>query len=82
MGAWQSPVPQGEADPLSSNGLPDIQSIFPEMKWPRKQSHLGGFAGLMSVIQQAQGGLQSIRSLRVVGGRMCTVLALDLSGTF
>lgn len=56
-----------ETGPLSSNRLPHIWDVFAEMKWPRRQSRFGGFAGLMSVIQHAQGDLQSVRSLPVVG---------------
>lgn len=69
VGDGSTAVPRAPAEtgPLSSNRIPHLQGVFAEMKWLRRQSHSGGFAGLMSVIQQAQGGLQSVRSLPVVG---------------
>lgn len=83
VGDGSTAVPRAPAEtgPLSSNRLPHLRGVFAEMKWPRRQSHSGGFAGLMSVIQQAQGGLQCEES-PCCGGRMCTVLALGLAGTY
>ena len=56
-----------ETGPLNSNRLPRLWGVFAEMERPRRQSHFGGFAGLMIVIQQLQGGLQSIWGLPVAG---------------
>lgn len=79
-GSVAVPCAPAEPAPLSSS-LPRLWDVFAEMKWPGRQSPFGSFAGLMSVIQRAQGGLRSFRSLPVGGGRMCVVLALGLAGT-